>query len=438
MRFLLLFACLGLIQAQELTAPADEYVQSWVRDGLFRGTVLVAKDGKTVFQKSYGQANVEWSIPNGLDTRFRLGSITKQFTAAATLQLVEQGKLQLTDPVAKYYTDAPETWSGVTIHHLLNHTSGIPSYTSQPDFFAKQSRIRRTPAEIVQLTQDKPLEFQPGEKFSYNNTGYILLGYVLEKVTGQTYADYLDQKIFGPLGMKDSGYDLAEKIIPRRAAGYAQDGKNTDFLDMSLPYAAGSLYSTVGDLLKWDHALYGGKVVSADSLAKMTTPGKGDYGYGLVIQEKDGRKVIGHGGGINGFNTNMIRIPDQGVVSIALANQNTNAVGPITDNLARLYVGEKITPRNKREAIQISSTKFDELVGEYELQPGFVMKVFRDGEKFITQATGQGAIEIFAMSESRFFPKVVDAELEFERGPDGKAVALILHQGGRDMRAAKK
>ncbi len=438
MRFLLLFACLGLIQAQELTAPADEYVQSWVRDGLFRGTVLVAKDGKPVFQKSYGQANVEWSIPNGLDTRFRLGSITKQFTAAAILQLVEQGKLQLTDPVAKYYTDAPETWSGVTIHHLLNHTSGIPSYTSQPGFFAKQSRIRRTPAEIVQLTQDKPLEFQPGEKFAYNNTGYILLGYILEKVTGQTYADYLDQKIFGPLGMKDSGYDLAEKIIPRRAAGYAQDGKNTDFLDMSLPYAAGSLYSTVGDLLKWDQALYGGKVISADSLAKMTTPGKGDYGYGLVIQEKDGRNVIGHGGGINGFNTNMIRFPDQGVVSIALANQNTNAVGPITDNLARLYMGEKITPRNKREAIQISSAKFDELVGEYELQPGFVMKVFRDGEKFMTQATGQGVIEIFAMSESRFFPKVVDAELEFERGPDGKAVALILHQGGRDMRAPKK
>lgn len=438
MRFLLLFACLGLIQAQDLSTSADEYVQSWIRDGLFRGTVLVAKDGKPVFQKGYGQANDEWSIPNASDTRFRLGSITKQFTAAAILQQIEQGKLQLTDPVSKYYTDAPETWKGITIHHLLNHTSGIPSYTALPNFFAKESRIRRTPAEIIQLTQDKPLEFQPGEKFAYDNTGYILLGYILEKVTGQTYADYLDQKIFGPLGMKDSGYDLAEKIIARRAAGYAQDGKNTGFLDMSLPYAAGSLYSTVGDLLKWDQALYNGKVISADSLAKMTTPGKGDYGYGLVIQEKNGRKVIGHGGGINGFNTNMIRFPDQGVVSIALANQNTNAVGPITDNLARLYMGEKITPRAKREAIQISSTKFDELVGEYELRPGFVMKVFRDGDKFMTQATNQGAIEIFAMSESRFFPKVVDAEIEFERGADGKATTLILHQGGNDLRAPRK
>src|SRR5262249_53252203 len=155
------------------------------------------------------------------------------------MQLVEQNKLQLTDPISKYYTDAPVTWEKVTIHHLLNHTSGIPSYTSLPDFFPKQSRDRRTPPEIIKLTQDKPLEFEPGTKHVYDNTGYILLGYVIEKVRSLSYSDYLDKYVFGPSGMKESGYDLAEKIIPHRASGYTPDGKNSAYLDMTLPYAAG-------------------------------------------------------------------------------------------------------------------------------------------------------------------------------------------------------
>ena len=204
--FLLLTAS-AILSAQDYASKAQAYVDSWLRDGQFTGAVLVMKDGQPLFRKGYGHANREWNIANAPDTRFRLGSITKQFTAAAILQLAEQGKLSITDPVSKHYPDAPAAWEKITIHHLLNHTSGIPSYTAIPDFFAKQSMIRRTPTEIVRLTQDKPLEFEPGSKFAYNNTGYVLLGAIIERITGGSYDAYLRKNIFEPLGLKDSGYD---------------------------------------------------------------------------------------------------------------------------------------------------------------------------------------------------------------------------------------
>ncbi len=201
----------------------------------------------------------------------------------------------------------------------------------------------RTPAEIIKLTQDKPLEFEPGEKMKYDNSGYIILGYVIEKVSGEKYADYLQKHIFDPLGMHDTGYDMARDIIPHRASGYNYTGAkwiNAPYLAMSLPYAAGSLYSTVDDLLIWDQALYANKPVTVESLRKMFTPNKNNYGYGWVIG-KD-RKTVGHGGGINGFNTVINRYPDDKLTVIVLANMNTNAVGPIAKGLEGLLFGDKV------------------------------------------------------------------------------------------------
>ena len=434
MLILLLLLCAVTAAAQDF----EGYVQSWVRDGRFRGAVLVARNGEPVFRKAYGKANEEWDIANTPETKFRLGSITKQFTAACVMQLVEQNKLTLDDPISKYYPDAPPAWAKINVRHLLNHTSGIPSYTGLPGFMQKRVRERMTPVEIVKLTQDMPLEFEPGSKFAYDNTGYILLGYLIDKLSGLSYADYVQRHIFDRLDMKDSGYDTAEAVIKRRASGYSPNGTNSPFIDMSLPYAAGSLYSTVDDLVKWDKGLYGGKVVKAESLAAMTSPGLSDYGFGLVIRNENGRKMIGHGGGINGFNTEMTRFPEQGVVAIVLSNQNTGATGQIAIGLARLAMGDDVKPRPLRTEIKLPAEKLDQLAGEYELRPGFSMKVWRDGERMMTQATGQGPAEIFAISDTRFFVKVVDAELEFERGSDGRATAMTLHQGGREIRAPKK
>src|ERR1039457_4689075 len=340
-------ACFALVHAQDFAAKADAFVGAYVQQNKFIGSVLVAKDGKPLVRKSYGLAGREWDIPNAPDTKFRLGSITKQFTATCIMQLVEAGKLKLDDPISKYYTDSPPTWSKVTIHHLLSHTSGIPSYTDLPGFFQKESTIDRTPAEIIKLTQDKPLEFEPGEKFTYDNSGYIILGYVIEKVSGQKYDDYLRQHIFEPLGMHDTGYDMARDIIPHRASGYNFSGVkwiNAPYLAMSLPYAAGSLYSTVDDLLKWDQALYAHKPLTTESLDRMFTPNKSNYGYGWFIGKQFEHKLEEHNGGINGFSTVISRYPDDKVTIIVLANMNTVAVGPIAKGLGGMVFGAKVDP----------------------------------------------------------------------------------------------
>jgi CubicO group peptidase (beta-lactamase class C family) len=400
--------------------------------------VLVAKDGQPVFRRGYGLANSEWDIPNTPETKFRLGSITKQFTAASILQLVEAGKVSIDDPISKYYPDAPTAWEKVTIYHLLTHTSGIPSYTSLPDFFpTAKSRTRMTPAEIVKLTQDKPLEFAPGEKMLYDNTGYILLGIVIEKASGQPYAAYLDQHIFKPAGMADSGYDSAETLIKRRASGYLPNGTNAPFLEMTLPYAAGSLYSTVDDLLKWSIALEGDKLLKQGSKARMATPFKNNYAFGLVINKIAGKPVQAHGGGINGFNTHLIRFPEERVTIVTLANQNGPAADQIANGLARMYFGEKVEPRALRTEVKLPPEKLDALAGEYQLNPNMVLKIWREGDRMITQATNQGQLTVIAIGETRLYAKQPDAELEFQLDENGKAKSLTLHQNGQHIPAAK-
>jgi CubicO group peptidase (beta-lactamase class C family) len=261
------------LYAQDNLPRMEQVVQSYVSDKQFMGSVLVARGGTTVFDKGYGFANLEWNIPNTPTTKFRLGSITKQFTAASILLLEERGKLKTDDPVKKYIPDAPAAWDKVTIYNLLTHTSGIANFTSFPDY-ASTETAPTTPEKLVARFRDKPLEFQPGEKWNYSNSGYVLLGYLIEKISGQTYEQFVQQNIFSPLGMKDSGYDSHRTVMQRRATGYTPSDNgpvNAGYIDMSIPFSAGALYSTTEDLLRWEQGLFGGKVLSATSFEKMTT-----------------------------------------------------------------------------------------------------------------------------------------------------------------------
>jgi D-alanyl-D-alanine carboxypeptidase len=431
---LLAFALVCLpASEQDYAARADAFVSAFVNQGKFMGSVLVAKDGKPVFRKGYGFANLEWDIPNTPDTKFRIGSITKQFTAMAILQLVEAGKLSLEDPVKKYYSEAPAAWEKITIHHLLTHTSGIPSYTSLPNFFRDKARDPMKPAEIVKLTQDKPLEFEPGEKMVYNNTGYVLLGHVIEKVSGGDYGAYMRKNIFEPLGMKDSGYDEHKIVIKKRASGYSPDRTNAPYLDMTLPHAAGALYSTVDDLLIWDQALYAGKLISKESYEKMFTPVKNDYAYGWVVRTSGGRKEIAHGGGIHGFNTAFIRFSDDRVTVAVFANLNGPWADRIAKDLAKMHFGEKVEPPGEKKEISLAPEKLDSFPGVYEIKPDFKITVTREGNQLLAQATNQPKVPIFPSTETTFFYKVVDAELVFQRDASGKVTSLTLKQNGREM-----
>lgn len=244
-------------QIEQLLSKYNEY-------GQFNGSALVAEHGKVIFQQGFGQANMEWNIPNQPDTKFRLGSISKQFTALLIVKLAEEGKIKLDVPITTYLQDYPkENGDKITIHNLLTHTSGIPNYTNAPNFFKDKARNPYTPEQFVKTFSSLPLEFTPGEKFNYSNSGYFLLGYIIEKITGKTYEQYLQEVIFTPLKMVNSGYDHSDVILKNRAAGYERKGKlitNAAYLDMSIPYAAGSLYSTVEDLYLWDQALYTNKL----------------------------------------------------------------------------------------------------------------------------------------------------------------------------------
>ncbi|MGH9816278.1 MAG: serine hydrolase domain-containing protein, partial [Candidatus Acidiferrales bacterium] len=244
-----------LLTAAELAPKFTEYMEAQSRVSRFTGAVLVAREGNVLFARGYGMANLEHAIPNSPSTKFRLGSITKQFTATAILQLQEKGKLSVQDPVCKYVPGCPAGWAPVTIHHLLTHTSGIPSFTSFPDYL-KTMMIASPPEKLLERFRDKPLEFAPGEKFNYSNSGYLLLGFILEKAAGQSYDEYLRANIFAPLGMDASGYDWNHAVLPGRASGYARRGEsgyaNAEFIHMTIPHAAGALYSSVEDFVKWD------------------------------------------------------------------------------------------------------------------------------------------------------------------------------------------
>jgi CubicO group peptidase (beta-lactamase class C family) len=341
-RLLLPILLAGLSHAQDLPTRLDKVVREFIpADGppRFMGSVLLASGDEVLFSKSYGFANLEWKIPNSPSTKFRLGSVTKQFTAASILLLQDRGKLNVDDRVQKYMPDAPAAWDAITIYHVLTHTSGIPSFTSFPDY-VKMEPVPTTPEKLVAWFRDKPLEFQPGEGWSYSNSGYALLGYLIEKISGQTYAEFLQANIFTPLHMNDSGYDSNFAIIPQRAAGYSSGRNgmvgimNTGYIHMSVPFSAGALYSTTEDLLRWEQGLFGGKLLSAASLQKMTTPFKHDYACGLFARKVDGHNVIEHDGAIEGFNTSMSYYPDDKLTIIVLANLNGPAATQMTRKLA--------------------------------------------------------------------------------------------------------
>jgi CubicO group peptidase (beta-lactamase class C family) len=360
--FLILAACLRVCVAasDDIGHRLDHAATAFANNRHFMGSVLVAKGNKILLSKGYGMADIEWNVPNTPDAKFRLGSITKQFTATAILQLAERHKLSVQDLACSYFVGCPAAWKKITIRELLSHTSGIHSYTDDKDFPTPAFiRVPKTPTEIVLLSKDKPLDFAPGTKWRYDNTGYILLGAIIEKASGEKYADYLKKHIFDPLGMSDTGYDVTAMVLHHRASGYQPCGQslcNADFIDMSLPYAAGSLYSTVQDLYKWDRALYTDKVLSKGSRERMFTPVMENYGYGWMLGPMANHKQIGHGGGIFGFTTYIARFPNDDAVVIVLSNNMASDTRALTAALAGTLFNEKVVLPGERKSISLNSS----------------------------------------------------------------------------------
>jgi CubicO group peptidase (beta-lactamase class C family) len=526
----------------ELGAYADRLLSSTYPAGQPGAAVLIVKDGQTVLRKGYGMANLELGVPVAPDMVFELGSVTKQFTAAAILLLQERGQLRVEDDFTKYLTDYPTHGQTVTIENLLTHTSGIPSYTGLHEWFA---RIREDmkPVDVIALFKDKPLEFNPGEQWAYDNSGFFLLGAIIEKVSGKTYEQFVEEEIFQKLGMTHTRYGHPEEIIPRRATGYSKDDKgfrNADFISMTQPYAAGSLMSTVDDLAIWGRALQSETLLKKSSLDRMFTSYKlksgvpTQYGYGMGVHDLEGVTVLSHGGDINGFTTNVTLVPGQKLFVALLSNNDASDPRPdavalrvtakalgkpieerktvqldtaVLDEYMGVYRFDPQTARTltregsklfaqrgggqkqelsalakdelvysdgtrlhvrrdaqgkvaglgfeptfgpasegtrtseplpgERKEVKVDPAVYDAYLGEYELAPGFSITILREGDQLFALPTGQSRAELFPESETRFFLKVVDAQIEFVR-EDGKVTGLILHQNGHDRPGKRK
>jgi CubicO group peptidase (beta-lactamase class C family) len=529
--------------ASDLTVHLDGVIAPHFPANEPGAAVLVKKGDRILLRKAYGLADVELGVPMRPELIFRLGSITKQFTAAAIMMLADEGELSLHDDVRKYVPEYPAHGAKVTLEHLLTHTSGVPSYTAQEAFHKRVSEDL-TCAELLATFKDLPLEFSPSEQWRYSNSGYYLLGLVIEKASGKSYAEFVGERIFGPLGMADTGYADADKSIPSHVVGYDRAGDrfvNAEPWSMKAPFAAGGLVSSVDDLARWDRAICDGKLLKKESWARIFTAAKlkdgssTGYGFGWSLGAWQGHRIASHSGGIPGFSTAITRMPEDRVVVVVLCNSfggptqtrelalklaalaidkpvvDPNRVkvdGAVLDRYVGVYKiddkqrvvvrrdGDHLTlqrssgdlltltaesdtqffvrdtalrfafqrdgsghvreyevtqpdgsvaHRRRTDAplpvqptvVSVDAKILDGYVGEYELAPGFILAITREGGQLYAQLTGQPRLEIFASAQTEFFLRAVDAQLTFHADALGRVASLVLHQAGRDVSAKR-
>ncbi len=439
------------IKSAPLITEIDAYLQAHYETGRFMGTAIVVREGEVIFAKGYGMASLEHRVPNSTQTRFRIGSITKQFTAAAILQLQEQGQLDVQASVATYLPDYPNG-DRITLHHLLTHTAGIPNLTSFPDYLEWMGQST-TLDELVNRFRDLPLEFAPGEQFRYSNSGYVLLTQVIETVSGQSYADYLQTHLLHPLGLGNTGYEQPSAVIENLANGYSFTGEEYQpaaHINMMVPAGAGGLYSTVGDLARWHRFLFDGDrhdvtILSDESVAAMTLPyvAMGAetpnmfYGYGLIIHDHPAHRRIGHGGGINGFVSHLGGNPTLGTTIAVLSNVETaNPLG-ISEDLAAILWGQPYELPTNPTVVAVAPDLLDTYVGVYQVTPDFAVAITVESEQLYIQGTGQPQIPLYPASTTEFFARILEFRIVFNMAADGTVESATLFQNGQELPAPK-
>jgi CubicO group peptidase (beta-lactamase class C family) len=430
---------------------ATEIIDSWyanltreMRPGI---AILVAKNGKILYNKGFGYADIAGKKKIMPATRFRIGSITKQFTAASLLKLQEQGKLKISDKLSKYIPDFPRG-NEVTLHHLLTHTSGIHSYTNTDSFLSKVT-TKVSDEDLVSYIKKLPYDFNPGERYDYNNSGYFLAGFIVQQVSGIPFRDFLKQHFFDPLGMANTGVHSSGLNLENEATGYNKTDKYDTALnwDMSWAGGAGALYSTVEDLYKWNEAIFGNKVLSKESLTTAFSPvllnsGKVpagiEYGYGWGIGKFRGTEILSHGGGLHGFVSQLARFNKEGLTVAMLTNQTPVEVELNPARVAELYLWQKLDTQETYDASQQVQVNVKDYEGIYDLGNNIVMTVTSEGSSLFAQVAGQGKYEIFPMRKDEYFWKVVEAKVRFNRNESGEVNGASFEQGGFKATAERK
>lgn len=422
-------AIMAQLSGSQIDAIRKTAVENFPADGP-GGTILIAKDGKILFHEAFGLANVELNVPMSTEHIFRIGSITKQFTAIAILQLVEKKQLNLQDDLTKFIPDYPTGGKKITIEQLLNHTSGIKSYTSMDKWDEEARRKDFTVTELIDYFKNEPMDFEPGEKWLYNNSGYILLGHIIEKISGKTYAEVIEENVLKPMGMTSSSYDVSRKIIKNRIPGYdpSRTGTtNASYLSMTQPYAAGSLLSTTADLFKWNQAVFSGKLVSLELLKKAHTSGKlndgseTNYGYGWQFKNIQGVPTIEHGGGINGFLSDGIYLPSEKIYIAVLSNCTCNSATYLSTQVAGLTLGK---PFDVSADPTLKSD--DKLVGIYEGKDKVEIKIKSENNELKFQSTGGGWLNIIPIAKDEYKLSNSFSRFSVKRNSAGESEGIIF------------
>ena len=426
--------------AQDIKSQLDTILAAYAKLYKFNGSVLVAKKGTVLLDKGYGYRNAANKILNDEKTIYQLGSVTKQFTSAIILKLQEEKKLDVQDKLSKYFPAYPKGDS-ITIEQLLTHTSGIYNYTNDADFMANQITKPSDREKIMALFKDKPLDFSPGTGWNYSNSGYCLLGYIIEIAAKKPYEAMVRKYIFTPLQMTHSGFDFTHLKSNEKATGYFKvDNTNASaapVVDSSISFSAGAIYSTTGDLYRWHKALETNMILSKAQQEKAYTPVKNNYGYGWTIDSLDGKRRVGHGGGIHGFITNISRVPEDDICIVLLSNASNEAVGEITKTIFDALYNKPYELPKERVVIKVIEATLKQYIGEYEIRPGLhVVMSIKNGE-LVAAPTGQPESTIHAEKEDFFFVKEQDIQIEFTRNDKKEVAGFILHQGGANVPCKK-
>lgn len=432
-----LFPVLGMTNP-EMQQKMQQLLQQSAKADQPGFAVLVRKGNDVLSRGGYGMANMELAVPMQADMKFRIASQTKQFTAVAVLQLVQAGKLQLTDTVGSILKDYPAVGRDLTIHQLLTHTAGLKNLSRLPEFRENKPKDA-TLADMVALFSALPLEFKPGTQFRYSNSNYVLLTAIIEAVSKQSYADYLQQHVFTPLGMSHSGYDSASTILPKRASGYEQGPAglvNARSISMTRPQGAGALYSTVDDLNLWDQALYTDKLLKQPLLQQSFVRHKSldgtpqPYGYGWMMADWETVPTQEHSGGIEGFSSYIIRIPSEQVYVTVLANSAEADTYSLALKLAAIALGKPFEPK----AITLNTPRLETLSGSYQFADGSVHHIRQQGNELVYQAPEMPQVTLIPTAEGRFYLQGDFTYLTFN--PAGTELQLVMR--GFPLQAGKK
>ena len=427
--------------AQDEAASIDTLLSAYSRLSQFNGSALVAKNGTILLNKGYGYRNVETGVMNDPNSIFQLGSVTKQFTSAVILKLQSEHKLSVSDKLSKYFPDYPKGDS-ITIKELLTHTSGIYNYTNDENFMKNEITKPKTREQMMALFENKPLDFSPGTGWSYSNSGYSLLGYIIEKAANTSYEQAVHHYIFSPLKMTHSGFDFTDLKSPDKTIGYyvlnAHDTMKAPIVDSSISFSAGAIYSTTGDLYRWSQALENNSILSASEQNEAYTRVKNNYGYGWEIDSIDGKRRLAHDGGIPGYITIISRVPADGVTIILLSNASNQAVGgKISNNIYSILYHQKYELPKVRTAVSLDAQTMKQYDGEYEIRPGLMVTIQAKDGVLIATPTGQSAKTLYAEKKDFFFEKEEDVQLDFTRNDKSQVDGFVFHQGGGEIKCKK-